>query len=114
MRSPAELDREIVARKQVEAELQRANAVLEVRVQERTAELAELNAALREIRRRETERADELEAILRATPTPIWIAHDPLCHRVTGNPASFTLLGLPEGANVSATSPHMSQATRLP
>jgi PAS domain S-box-containing protein len=55
--------------------------------------------------RREKERADELEAILRATPTPIWIAHDPECHQITGNPASFEILRLPEGANVSATSP---------
>jgi PAS domain S-box-containing protein len=61
--------------------------------------------ALRESQRQEKERADELEAILRATPTPIWIAHDPHCHRITGNPASFQLLGLPEGTNVSASSP---------
>ena len=56
--------------------------------------MAQANASLRESQRREKERADELEAILRATPTPIWIAHDPQCHRITGNPASFTLLGL--------------------
>jgi PAS domain S-box-containing protein len=62
--------------------------------------------AVRESQRREKERADELEAILRTTPTPIWIAHDPHCHRITGNPASLTLLRLPEGSNVSAaTSP---------
>jgi PAS domain S-box-containing protein len=60
---------------------------------------------VQQIRQREKERADELETILRATPTPIWIAHDPQCHRITGNPASFELLGLPEEANVSATSP---------
>jgi PAS domain S-box-containing protein len=105
MRTPDDLEREIMARKTAEDTLQRVNAELESRVQERTAELAQANAFLRESQRREKERADELEAILRATPTPVWIAHDPQCHRITGNPASFTLLGLPEGANVSATSP---------
>jgi PAS domain S-box-containing protein len=68
--------------------------------------------AVRESQRREKERADELDAILRATPTPIWIAHDPECYRITGNPASFTLLGLPEGSNVSATSPGHDPAKR--
>jgi PAS domain S-box-containing protein len=61
--------------------------------------------AVGESERLEKERAAELEAILRATPTPIWIAHDPQCHRITGNPASFELLGLAEGTNVSATVP---------
>jgi PAS domain S-box-containing protein len=68
--------------------------------------------AVQSSQQREKERADELEAILRATPTPIWIAHDPDCHRITGNPASFTLLGLPEGTNVSATSPYHDPSKR--
>ena len=104
LRAPDELEREVAARKQAEAALQRANAELEMKVRERTAELAAANAYLQESQRREKERADELEAILRATPTPIWIAHDPQCQRITGNPASFRLVGLPEGANVSASS----------
>src|SRR5262249_45827275 len=47
MRSPDELAREIVGRKDAEMALQRANAELESKVHERTAELAELNASLR-------------------------------------------------------------------
>jgi PAS domain S-box-containing protein len=59
--------------------------------------------ALRESQQNELERADELEAILRATPTPMWIAHDPQCHRITGNPAAAAFLGLPEETNVSSS-----------
>ena len=47
MRSPEELEREITARKHVEAELQQLNAVLEHRVQERTQELLQSTEALR-------------------------------------------------------------------
>jgi PAS domain S-box-containing protein len=62
-------------------------------------------AALRESEQRERERAAELETVLRATPTAIWIAHDPDCRVITGNPAACRLLHVPEGVNVSATSP---------
>lgn len=58
--------------------------------------------AVRQSQQRERERAAELEAVLRATPTPIWIAHDPQCRQVTGNPASYRLLRMEEGTNVSA------------
>jgi hypothetical protein len=46
LRSPEELGREVAARRQAEEALRRANADLESRVRERTAELAQTNAAL--------------------------------------------------------------------
>jgi PAS domain S-box-containing protein len=56
---------DITARKQAEEALQKANAVLETRVEERTAELAQANAALRaeNTERRRTEKALEDQAI---------------------------------------------------
>jgi PAS domain S-box-containing protein len=50
MRSPQELEREIKARKQAEAALQQTNAELELRVDERTAELMRAVTALRDER----------------------------------------------------------------
>ncbi len=47
LRTPEDLEREIVARKQAEAALHRANAELDLRVQARTAELAQANTLLR-------------------------------------------------------------------
>ena len=47
MRTPQELEREIAARKEAEAALQQANDTLEIRVQERTAEIVALNQRLR-------------------------------------------------------------------
>lgn len=59
--------------------------------------------ALRQSELREKQKAAELKTVLRATPTPIWISHDSECRHVTGNPASYRLLGSQEGVNVSAT-----------
>ena len=36
-------------------------------------------------------------------PAAIWIAKDRECRRITGNPSSYKLLGVPEKSNVSAT-----------
>lgn len=103
MRAPHELEREITARKAVEAELQKVNAELEQRVTERTTDLTAAVMALQESEQREKQRAVELESVLRATPTPIWISHDAQCRNITGNPASYRLVGMDEASNVSAT-----------
>jgi PAS domain-containing protein/two-component sensor histidine kinase len=104
MRAPEELEKEIAARKAAEAELQKVNAELERRVGERTVDLTAAVTALQASDHREKQRAIELESVLRVTPTPIWISHDPQCRKITGNPASYRLIGMDESSNVSATS----------
>lgn len=88
----------------------KAGSILEISYDLSQQRLAE--EALRESEKRVRERAAELEAIMRATPTPIWIALDADCHQITGNPASFQFLRLPEGANVSATAPNRHPSER--
>ena len=46
-----------------------------------------------------------LQAIFARAPIPIAIAHDPECRIITANRALSTLLGTPEGANISLTPP---------
>lgn len=78
-------------------------------------DITETEQALREVResqRREEERAAVLETVLRATPTAIWITHDPECREITGNPESYRLLKMPETSVVSATAPGDLPQTR--
>ena len=60
---------------------------------------------MRKTAARERVRAVELKTVLKATPAAIWITKDRDCRHITGNPASYKLLGLAEKANVSATPP---------
>jgi signal transduction histidine kinase len=60
--------------------------------------------ALRESESRALARAEEVEALMAATPAAVLIAHDPDCRRITGNPAAQQLLRLPREANSSLTS----------
>ncbi len=89
---------DVTALKAAEEVLRRGNEELESLVAARTLELEQARA--------ESERrAAELEAVMEQTPAAIWITRDPLARSITGNPASYSLLRLPEGAEVSKSNP---------
>lgn len=59
--------------------------------------------ALRESEERHRLAAEELRAIMDATPSGILVAHDPQCHVITGNQPAHELLGVPINNNISPT-----------
>ena len=65
--------------------------------------LRQADRALRESETRARARAEELEAVMAAAPAAVLTAHDADCRVITGNPASYDLLGMPPGdhANLS-------------
>jgi PAS domain S-box-containing protein len=67
------------------------------------SERRQAEEAVRQSELRERERAAELDAVLQATPTPVFISHDAECHRITGNPAAYRLLQTPDGLNITAS-----------
>jgi two-component system, chemotaxis family, CheB/CheR fusion protein len=45
---------------------------------------------------------DKLRTVLEAAPVAIWIAHDPMCRRITGNAyADELIMNVPRGGNIS-------------
>jgi signal transduction histidine kinase/CheY-like chemotaxis protein len=48
-------------------------------------------------------RTEELERVLEVIPAAVWIAKDPECHEVIGNPSAAALFGVPIDQNMSQT-----------
>ncbi|MFD2347678.1 PAS domain S-box protein [Sinorhizobium terangae] len=53
----------------------------------------------------ERARAAEMQAIMEAVPTPIWITRTPDCRVIEGNRSAYELLRLPPGSNLSFSAP---------
>lgn len=70
-------------------------------------------AKLRHSEGEERARAVELQTIIDSVPAAIWIARDPECRVITGNSASFDLLRMPPGANLSLTAPEDERPTHF-
>ncbi len=64
-----------------------------------------MERALMESERKQRQRAAELKILLDAVPAAVWIAHDAECKVITGNRASYDLLRLPQGSNISPAGP---------
>jgi PAS domain S-box-containing protein len=55
---------------------------------------------------RERARAMEVEAVMNAVPAITFIARSPDCLHMTGSRATYELLGMPEGSNLSKSAAH--------
>jgi PAS domain S-box-containing protein len=78
----------------------------DVTEQKRAAdERARADVRLRETEEQARARADEVTALLDATPAAIWIARDPECRVITGSRAAYEVLRMPDDANLSASAP---------
>jgi signal transduction histidine kinase len=66
---------------------------------------ARAEEALRKSRNEEHARATELQAIMDAMPAAVFVTRDPQCHTIVGNRWAYEMLRLPEGSNISKSSP---------
>lgn len=76
-------------------QLQALNRELEARVAQRSQELRLLNSQLEQ-------RVAELESIMQMLPVGVAVAHSADCEVITGNAALSEMLGVAQGANLSA------------
>lgn len=83
----------------------RAVRAHEQRDRESAAERARAEAALRASQQAELERRRELEALLGTAPAAIWVAHDPECRVITGNPTAAAMLRVNADRNMSLGAP---------
>jgi PAS domain S-box-containing protein len=56
-------------------------------------------------------RTEEIETLLGVSPVAIFVAHDPKCIYITGNPAGYRLVELPRDANISKSAPAPERPT---
>ena len=64
---------------------------------------------LRRSQESEQRRASELAAVLAAVPACVWIANDPACKSITGNPESYKVLRVPPASNQSMSAPDLER-----
>ena len=81
------------------------SANLERRVVERTTQLTSTTEKLEKSEAEAKANTEELAGILDALPGMAFISRDPSCRKITGSRATYDLLRLPYGANVSKTAP---------
>ena len=91
--------------------LEEEKVVRVVTVAQDITERKRMGRALMESERKQRQRVAELNLVLDAVPTPVWIAHDTECRRVTGNRSAYDLLKLPQGSNLSFTAPENDKPT---
>ena len=85
------------------SELKAAEQVLRLNNEELEAIVAKRTQELDLARMESERRAAELEAIMEQAPAAVWIARDPEARTIIGNQASYRILRMPPGTNVSQT-----------
>lgn len=70
-------------------------------------------ATLDAARQRALGEADKLGAVMAATPVPLWIAEDPDCRTIRGNPAGAALIRMSPQANHSKSAPAEERPTHF-
>jgi PAS domain S-box-containing protein len=93
----------------MEEDLKRYTSKLETEINERKKAEEEL----RKSQEMEYSQRKELEALMETVPATIWISHDPKCSNMTGNKATYDLLGLPKSVNVSITASEKQRPTNF-
>jgi PAS domain S-box-containing protein len=68
-------------------------------------EQMEANQRLFESLARERARAVELDAVMDAVPTVVWVTHDPACLEVSGNKTAYEVFGAEPNSNLSLSYP---------
>jgi PAS domain S-box-containing protein len=76
------------------------------------AELHQEITARQQAEQQSRERVEELETLLDILPVAVGIGHDPAATHITGNRASYELLRMPPGSNISASAPPAERQTR--
>lgn len=110
---------DITESKRAEEMLRLAHDELEIRVRERTEELAEINwelqAEITERKRTEKELFEinqRLQALMQAVPVGVSFSDDITCRRITGNPAVLVQFDIGPEDNLSASAPETAAAGR--
>jgi PAS domain-containing protein len=84
------------------------------RLRVRLAERIEAEEALRHTERGLRERVEELDTLMNILPVGVWVGNRD-CSEITGNPAAYRIMGLPQGVNASVTTdkPEMPTGLRI-